>query len=361
MHDLQPDAILAQFSLAGPILSWERYGNGHINDTLLVRCAGGDYVAQRLNRTVFSDGAAVMNNIARVLWHLATTEPDASRRLSLIPTRGGQPWLVDHEGFFWRVYPFMGGTKTIERVTAPGQAYAAACAFADFLAKLSDVPGEPLTTVIPAFHDTPDRLAKLAAAARSNRCGRLSEVECEVTWALNQTQLAGVLIAARTDGRLAETVTHNDTKVNNILMAADGCTAKCVIDLDTLMPGLAIYDFADLVRTASSRAAEDADPRDMVPESEFLAALVEGWLSGRGDAATTAERELMPIAGAVMTFECGIRFLTDYLQGDRYFRIKHPQHNRDRARSQLALARALLIRTADISELVSRSSFLCSG
>lgn len=353
MDTFDPQAALAQFALSGAVTTWERYGNGHINDTLLVTCADGSrYIAQRLNKYVFPNGPGVMNNIARVLAHLAKSEPDPTRRLSLIPTRDGKPFLVESDGYHWRVYPFIGGARTIERVSEPAQARAAAEAFAKFLATLSDLPGEPLVTVIADFHHTPSRLAKLAASATADRVGRKAEVAADLTWGLAQTELAGTFIKARDRGGLREIATHNDTKINNLLMEPSGTKAQCVIDLDTLMPGLPLYDFGDLVRTAVCRAAEDSDPVDMVPDMSLMAALIEGWLAGRGAALQPAERELMPIAGAVITYEIGTRFLTDHLDGDVYFKIKKPGHNLQRARAQYALAKGLLARQAEITRLV---------
>lgn len=344
------DTILAGFDLPGPVLAWERYGNGHINDTLLVHCSGGKRIVQRLNTRVFPDGLAVMGNIARVCDHLATVEPDPGRRLALVPGRDGSRCLRDADGVWWRAYPFIGGI-TVDRVSDPRQAHVAAGAFARFLAQLATLPGGPLATVIAGFHDTPSRLRRLAAAADRDPLGRLAGVGDTVAWALDQTRLAASLVQARDGGGLHEVATHNDTKINNLLIEPDGPTSRCVIDLDTLMPGLPLYDFGDLVRTASCRAAEDGDPADMVPDLDLLAALVEGWLHGRGSALQPAERDLMAVAGAVITFETGIRFLTDHLEGDVYFRIKRPDHNRDRALAQLALARNLLAHADAITAL----------
>lgn len=346
-----PLPVLARFRLPGAVRGWRRHGNGHINDTLLVRCADGDVIAQRLNRAVFRDGAAVMGNIARVLDHLRAHEPDPGRRLALVPTADGAPFLRDADGWHWRVYPFVAGARTIERVAEPAQAHAAATAFARFLAHLSDLPGGPLATVIPGFHDTPARLRRLRDAAAADAHGRRAEVAAEVGWALAQDGLAGALLRARDAGGLHAVATHNDTKINNLLLEPCGTAARCVIDLDTLMPGLPLYDFGDLVRTASCRAAEDGDPAEMLPDPELLRALVDGWLSGRGAARHPAERALLPIAGAVITFECGVRFLTDHLDGDAYFRIGRPGHNRARARAQLALARGLLARQDDLRRM----------
>lgn len=343
------EATLARFALPGAVLAWERYGNGHINDTLLVRCAAGEVIVQRLNRHVFPDGAAVMGNIARVVDHLAGIEP-AGRRLELIPARDGARSLQDPDGIWWRVYPRIAGA-TVDRVVSPAQAHLAAAAFARFQAHLATLPGGPLAVVIPGFHHTPARLRRLATAAADDVCGRRAGVADLLAWALDQEELAGALPRARDAGGLHEVATHNDTKINNLLMEPDGTSARCVIDLDTLMPGLPLYDFGDLVRTASCRAAEDGDPADMQPDTDLLQALVDGWLAGRGDALQPAERALLPLAGAVITCETGIRFLTDHLEGDRYFRIHRPGHNRERAAAQLALARNLLARQGDIAAM----------
>jgi aminoglycoside phosphotransferase (APT) family kinase protein len=326
------DAILARLALPGRVLACARHGNGHINDTLKVVCSGGGIIVQRLNRRVFPDGAAVMGNIQRVLAHLATVEPDPGRRLALIPARDGSPWIEDADGWLWRAYPCV-AARTIERVASPGQAWAAADAFARFLAQLAGLPGGPLATVIPGFHDTPARLARLATAVAADACGRRAGVAEELAWVAGLAEVAGTLHAGRAGGGLSDLATHNDSKINNLLFADDADAARCVIDLDTLMPGLPLYDFGDLVRTASCRAAEDGEPAAMVPDPELLAALVDGWLSGRGDRLQPAERALMPWAGAVITCETGVRFLTDHLEGDRYFRIHRPGHNRDRARA----------------------------
>jgi len=253
----------------------------------------------------------------------------------------------------WRAYPYLVGTKTVERVAEPHQAFVAAEAFARFLANLADLPGKPLATTIPGFHDTLARLAQLQEAVQADPCGRLAEAADDVRWALAQEHLAGVLLRACQRGEVAELATHNDTKISNLLMESDGQTAACVIDLDTLMPGLVLNDFADLARSASCRADEDGDPIDMVPDPALLEALVNGWLSGRGSAATAMELALMPDACAVITYEQGIRFLADHLLGDTYYRIHHPGHNLQRARAQLALAKGLIARRADIARYIN--------
>jgi len=342
------DAILAHFSLPGAVVAHAAFGNGHINDTYRVQCREGDVIVQRINHHIFRTPLAVMDNIVRVLTHLQKKLPESPRHLRLISTRSGNLWLQTDKGEVWRAYSYLVNTKSIERVEEPHQAFVAAEAFARFLANLADLPGKPLATVLPGFHDTVARLAQLQAAVQADPCGRAAEAAEDIRWALAQEQLAGILSRACQRGEMHESVTHNDTKISNILFEADGRSAACVIDLDTLMPGVVLNDFADLARSASCRAAEDGDPGDMVPDPALLEALVNGWLSGRGAAATAMERALMPDACAVITYEQGIRFLADHVLGDTYYRIHHPGHNLQRARAQLALARGLIARRGDI-------------
>jgi aminoglycoside phosphotransferase (APT) family kinase protein len=336
------DAALSAFALPGPVDHAARYGNGHINDTILAVCGSQRFIAQRLNDRVFPDGDLVMGNIAAVCGHLASVEPDAGRRLQMVPTRDGAHWHIDAEQRRWRVYPFVEGTSTVEQVTRPEQAHAAALSFARFQRQLASYAGPRLGETIRDFHHTPRRLERLHTAAAVDAHGRLAEVQDLVQWALSQADFAGVLVAAQAAGTVPERLTHNDTKINNVLFDAAGRHGRCVIDLDTIMPGLSLYDFGDLVRTSVCRQPEDHDrPDEMVPEASHLDALVTGWLEGCGAVLTAMERQLMLTAAAVMTYEVGVRFLTDHLDGDRYFRIRQPGHNRQRAAAQLALARNL--------------------
>lgn len=343
--------VLSGFAMIGRCLGWERYGNGHINDTFLVRMdqAGTPvrWILQRLNASVFPAPRQVMENIAAVSGHLRSQDVDADARslLSLLPGRDGKPWVVDAAGAYWRCYPFIEGSRTIERVASPAHAHAAASTFASFLGRLAGYAGPRLHAVIPGFHDTPGRLARLRASAQADAVGRLAGVREEVAWALGQERLAGALLAAQAAGEVPERITHNDTKINNVLFHADRDEGLCVIDLDTLMPGQSLFDFGDLVRTATATAAEDeTDLAQVDSDPGLMQALSSGWLDQLASILTPAERRLMPLAGAVITCECGVRFLTDHLDGDRYFRILRPDHNRDRARNQFAMARAILAR-----------------
>lgn len=338
--------VVAAFAIHGRLVSCERYGNGHINDTyLVVTDQSGTtvrYILQRINERVFPDPDAVMRNIVGVTACLAQACPDPRRRLSLIPTRVGGDWYIDATGGRWRCYPFIEGTRTVEQVTRPEEAYATARTFGAFQRGLARYEGQPLAEVIPGFHDTPRRFAALEAAIAADAHGRAAEVEAEIRWALDQRGWIGAIVAGLASGSLPRRITHNDTKINNVLFAADSDEGICVIDLDTLMPGSSLYDFGDLVRTATATAAEDATDLDRVDsDADCYQALVSGWLDELGDTLTKAERDLLPLAGALMTYEVGIRFLTDFLSGDTYFRIKRPGHNRDRARNQIAMVKAI--------------------
>lgn len=350
---IDPTAVLGRFALIGRCLGWERYGNGHINDTFLVRYdqAGTAvrWILQRLNARVFPQPQAVMANIAAVTTHLASQNvgetADSRAHLSMVPGRDGHSWVVDDAGAYWRCYPFIEGSRTIERVSSPTHAHAAAVSFGRFLAALASYDGPRLVEVIPGFHDTPARVERLRAAATADSAGRVAEAKGDIAFAFDHAAFAGRLLAAARSGAVPERITHNDTKINNVLFAAEGDTGLCVIDLDTVMPGLSLFDFGDLVRTATATAAEDEADLSLVDSApDLYAALAEGWLHGIGAVLTPAERELMPTAGAVITYECGVRFLTDHLDGDRYFKVKFPGHNLVRARNQFAMATAILRR-----------------
>ncbi len=347
--DLAP--VLARFAMLGGVLSHERYGNGHINDTFLVRvdqCGSPvRWIVQRINARVFPRPQQVMENIAAVTDSLRAASAGADPRsmLSLLPARDGCAWVVDEAGAFWRCYPFIEGSRTIEKVARPEHAHAAARTFGRFVAMLAGYDGPRLHPVIPGFHDTPQRLARLREAVAADAVGRLAGVRAETEWALAHAGLAGGLLAAQAAGEVPERITHNDTKINNVLFHADRDEGLCVIDLDTLMPGLSLFDFGDLVRTATATAAEDeTDLAKVDSDPALYAALAEGWLAELGGTLTPTERRLMPLSGAVITFECGVRFLTDHLAGDTYFRIARPGHNLDRARNQFAMAKAIIRR-----------------
>lgn len=348
---IQPIDVLTRFAIHGRIVGCERYGNGHINDTYLVRADQAGvrvrYILQRINDRVFPRPGLVMANISAVLGHIAAEDPegDTRTRLSLIPARVGEPQVIDAEGFFWRCYPFIEGSRTVEKTSRPEEAAATARTFARFQKLLAGYQGSPLGEVIVDFHNTPRRLQRLRTMAESDPCGRSQGAKRELEWLLAQESLSKVIVDAISDNRIPVRITHNDTKINNVLFHEDRDEGLCVIDLDTLMPGSSLYDFGDLVRTATATAAEDETDLALVDsDSEYYGALEDGWCSELSGTLTATERELLPLAGAIITSETAMRFLTDHLEGDRYFRIKRPNHNLERARNQIAMAQAVLRR-----------------
>jgi Ser/Thr protein kinase RdoA (MazF antagonist) len=355
-----PLAAARAFDLPGAPETAVRFGSGHINDTFAVSLRGGARVLlQRINTAIFKDPDGLMENVGRVTRHLGgklVGLPDAARRaLTLLPTRDGDDFLRDEDGNVVRMYVFVEGTRSVDAVSGPDPAYQAAKAFASFQRLVSDLAGPRLVETIPAFHDTRRRFRDLVAALERDAKNRAADARDAIEFALSREPLAGTLLDAQARGDLAETVTHNDTKVNNVLLDEGTGEGLCVVDLDTVMPGLFLYDFGDLVRTAAGTAAEDE--RDLsrvkVEEALFLA-LVKGTLDGLLDALSFAERDRLVLAGKVITYECGMRFLADHLDGDTYFRVHRPGQNLDRARAQFALVRSLEEKEERLLRLVER-------
>ena len=348
------------FDLAAEPAAAAPLGNGHIHDTYLVTCGAGSavhrYVLQRLNRAVFPDPDLLMANVARVLAHLhAKLGPERAAReaLSLVPARDGSPSVRDGEGETWRAYRYVAGASSHDEPRTPRDAYQAARAFATFARLLGDLPAPPLAETIRGFHDTTARLAALERAAAADRAGRAAAARAEIDFALAGVGLADALSSLQRRGLLAARVVHNDTKLNNVLLDDATGDAACVIDLDTVMPGLVLHDVGDLVRSAAGAAAED-DPdhwRHVVVPERF-AAIARGFVDGLGDELSALERSSLVLAARVMTFECGIRFLADHVDGDRYFRVHRPGHNLDRCRAQFALLRSLGEREEELQRLV---------
>jgi Ser/Thr protein kinase RdoA (MazF antagonist) len=334
------------FQFRGELSSIVPHGNGHINDTYLVTCqekgATVRYILQHLNRNVFRDPAAVMQNIERVTAHLASqaaSEPDSARRtLMLIPTQDGRNWHTDAEGETWRAYHFIGNARTYETATSVEQAIQAARAFGHFQQQLASLPSPRLHETIPDFHNTPKRFAALERAIAADVKGRAALAQAEIEFARSRQSIASVLLNAG----LPERITHNDTKFNNVLLDDATGEAICVIDLDTVMPGLALYDFGDMVRTTTSPANEDEqDLSKVVMQFPLFEALVRGYLESAGSFLTQAEKQHLASSGKLITFETGVRFLTDYLAGDTYFKVHRGGHNLDRCRTQFKLVESI--------------------
>jgi Ser/Thr protein kinase RdoA (MazF antagonist) len=306
------------------------------------------YVLQRINHNIFRNPDGLMRNVERVCRHTQAKlaqvgRADASRRaLTLVPTRDGRGWYVDPHGNHWRCYVFVERATGHDVIRNADQAFQAAKAFGAFQALLADLPGDRLIETIPNFHHTPSRYAAFAAALAKDAHGRAKEAAPEIAFAQARAHEVGTIVEAMARGEIPERVTHNDTKLNNVLLDNESQEGICVIDLDTVMPGSALYDFGDLVRTSTSPAAEDeTDLSKVTMQLPMFAALVQGYLASAGGFLTPRERELLPFAGKLITFEIGLRFLTDWLEGDVYFKVKRPRHNLDRLRTQFKLVESI--------------------
>ena len=335
---------LAAYSRIGTVVACERYGNGHINDTFLtVTESGKRYIFQRINHTVFPRPAQIMENITAVTAHIRqkvlATGGDAERcTLEVIRTDSGAAFYQDGIGSYWRMYAFTEGTVTQERADSVQAFAAAATAFGRFQGWLADFPAQQLHEPIANFHNTPIRYANLLRAIAEDPMGRVASVQAEIEFVKAREAFVHTLERAWAEGRLPLRVTHNDTKLNNILFDAQSGEPVCVIDLDTVMPGYSVNDFGDSIRFGANTAAEDETDLSKVSlDLGLYHAYAKGFLAGCEGKLIDTEIALMPIGARMMTLECGMRFLTDYIEGDAYFRIAHPQHNLDRCRCQFAL------------------------
>ncbi len=344
--------IVSRFEIPGSFLSAVPHGSGHINDTYLAETEQGGrrarYVLQRINSMVFPNPAAFMSNIERVLSHLQWKRSDLpseeiSRRvLSLVPARTGEYFLQDEAGEVWRAYRFVERARSFDVAQSPQQVYEAARAFGTFQWMLMDLPPPPLLETLPHFHDTPHRLRALERAVESDSMNRASEVSAEIEFCLSRRSLSGSLTRLKALGALTERTIHNDTKLNNVLLDEKTGEGLCVIDLDMVMPGLGVWDFGDLVRSAANPAPEDErDLRKVEVDVNLFESIARGWLEALSGALAASERAALLTGAKVITLECGVRFLTDFLEGDRYFRTNRPAQNLDRCRVQFALLRSM--------------------
>ena len=341
MAVLNMQQILQNFRLEGSPVACSRYGSGHINQTYLVTTdAPHRYILQRINQRVFADVPALMENIHAVTKHLAAQDPDPRHVLTLIPALDGCPYCMDEAGEYWRVYEFITGGISLNSVGSPEEFYQSAVAFGRFQNMLADFPAETLHETIAHFHDTPVRYRAFHEAVAADAAGRLHKAEPEIAFALAHEQEGGYLMRLLAAGDLPLRVTHNDTKLNNVILDEKDRTALCVIDLDTVMPGLVANDFGDSIRFGANTAAEDETDLGKVGLSlPLYETYVSGFLHVCGARLTKLETDTLPVGARMMTLENGVRFLADYLQGDPYYKIERPEQNLDRARTQFALVR----------------------
>ena len=351
------ETIARQFQIPGDLIAATPYGSGHINDTY---CVVSDHagatvrsIVQRINRNIFKDPVALMENIERVTTHLSaqvSSDPDRDRRvLALIRSREGHPFHIDSDDTYWRAYRFIERAKTYDAVESPEQAFEAARAFGRFQRLLADLPNPRLHDTIPDFHNTPKRFAALQQAIAADGASRAKLAKPEIDFALGRGSIVAVLLNAH----LPERVTHNDTKFNNVMLDDDTGEGICVIDLDTVMPGLALYDFGDMVRTTTSPTNEDEpDLSKVAMQFPMFEALVRGYLSEAGSFLTKEEKHHLAFSSKLITFEQGIRFLTDYLAGDPYYKVHREGHNLDRCRTQFKLVESIEAQEDRMNRLV---------
>jgi len=348
MYDLRKiyDSFLTEgsFSDAGP------YGSGHIHDTFRVETREkdrDDYVLQRLNNRVFKNIPELQENIERVtshLYHKLESVPGANLKrecLKLMPAKNGKSWIEDEEGSFWRMYIFISNHRSYNIVDTPDKAFEGGKAIGRFQAMLADLPGKPLHETIPYFHDIEKRLETFNRTVKANRVNRVTTVEEEINFVLKRSEEMKIILQLGKSGKVPVRITHNDTKFNNILLDEND-KALCVIDLDTVMPGFVHYDFGDAIRTAANIAAEDEKELSKVRmDIRLFKAYAEGYLSETSDTLNDVEKEYLAFAPMLITYTIAVRFLTDYLNGDNYFKIHHEHHNLQRAKAQLKLVQSM--------------------
>lgn len=347
-----------RFRLAGRVVSCERCGSGHINGTYLVRTdAPKKYIMQEINRQVFRDVPALMRNIALVTRFLAREDKDPRHVLTLVPTNEGEDWFEDEQGRAWRAYEYVENSVCLDQPRTLQEFAQSGRAFGEFQRKLAGFDAAQLAETIPHFHDTPARCLALHEAAARDALGRAAGVQREIDFALSHEKEAGAMTGMLARGELPLRVTHNDTKLNNILLDAQTGEPLCVIDLDTVMPGLAGNDFGDSIRFGASTALEDE--RDLVKVElslERYEAYARAFLGACGASLTRAEIETLPLGAKLMTYENGVRFLTDYLSGDVYFHIEREGQNLDRARTQFKLIEDMEKKWARIARLTEEAA-----
>ena len=345
--------ILDRFPINGSVTLCEPYGSGHINDTYRVETsAGQQYILQRINTHVFPNVAWLMENIAAVTAFLAERVSNPRESMRLVRTKAGEAYAEDAQGGCWRVYDFVTDSVCLQKIERAQDFYECAYAFGGFQQMMAQFPAETLHETIPNFHNTPDRYQKLRRAITADREGRAKDVQEEIAFALSLEQEVGKLHSMRMSGALPQRVTHNDTKINNVLMDNKTGKALCVIDLDTVMPGLAAYDFGDSIRFGAASAAEDEeDLSRMRLDVGLFETYTKGFLAACRNL-TALEIETLPLGALTMTQECGVRFLTDYLEGDKYFKIHRPDHNLIRCRTQFTLAADLQRHLPRLTQMV---------
>jgi len=350
---LQIEKAVYAFQIEGNPVSSKKLSQGHINQTIKISTdAGKEYVLQQINKYVFRNPIRLMGNISAVTEYLQQRVEDPRHAQRFVPTYKGRYYHRDRDGEFWRMHEFVGGF-CLDTPETPEDFYQSALAFGRFQQLLSDFPAEELYETIPEFHNTIDRYRQLKASIQQDLCDRVSQVQEEISYLLKQEEIAGTLQRMRESGELPLRVTHNDTKLNNVLLDKQTRKALCVLDLDTVMPGLSAYDFGDAIRFGAATAAEDEpDYEKMALDLNLFRVYTQGYMEA-APSLTDKEVEMLPMGALIMTLEVAVRFLKDYIDGDLYFKTSYPEHNLIRARTQIALAIDMQKKWKEMNQIVA--------
>ena len=362
-HDLR--GLFGSFLAEASFLKAETFGSGHIHDPFLITTREkekDDYILQRLNSKVFKRIPELQENIERVTDHIRQKLkkiPGSDLRrecIRMIPARNGKSWIVDNDGNFWRLLVFIPDHRSYDIVDSPEKAFEGGRAVGRFQAMLADMPGPPLHETIPDFHNVEKRLEWFEDSVAFDRVKRAASVKTEIEFFRSRAEKMTVIRRMGREGRIPLRITHNDTKFNNILLDEND-RALCIIDLDTVMPGYVHYDFGDAIRTAANTAAEDeADLSKVRMNIDLYRSYAEGYLSETRDTLNRTEKEFLAFAPLLITFEQAVRFLTDYIDGDTYYRIHHEHHNLRRTRAQIRLVESMEEQYGEMQEIISRLS-----
>lgn len=342
--------LYESFSADGSFLNAEPFGSGHIHETWLIRTAGtgeDDYILQKINNIVFKNITALQENIERVTRHLRKKislipGSDIKREcLQMIPAKDGKSWVTDRQGNNWRLFVFIADHRSYDIVDSPEKAREGGKAIGRFQALLSDLPGKPLHETIPSFHDVEKRIDTFIKTLKADPEGRARDTLKETGFILKRADEMRIIHKLGREGKIPVRITHNDTKFNNILFDENG-RSLCIIDLDTVMPGYFHSDFGDAIRTGANVAAEDEEDLSKIRmDINLFGAYAEGYLSETRDTLNDIEKEYLAFAPLVMTFEQAMRFLTDHIDGDKYYRIHFRNHNLQRTRAQIRLLESM--------------------
>lgn len=346
-----PSAVFA-FQITGNPVACREFGSGHINQTLkLDTDSGNSYILQKINQYVFRKPVELMENACAVTEFLRQKDADPRHTLHFINAHDGHCYHVDADGEFWRMYKYVEGI-CLDNPETENDFYQSALAFGKFQMLLADFPASTLHETIPEFHNTVDRYRLLRESMEADVCGRLKNVSPEIAFLMEYEDLACTLQHMREAGALPLRVTHNDTKLNNVLLDTKTREHLCVLDLDTVMPGLSLYDYGDSIRFGASTASSEEDHSAKL-DLHLFEIYTKGFLATATNL-TEMEVEMMPLSAVVLTVELATRFLKDYLDGDLYFKIAHPTHNLERARGQIMLATDMIRKLEDMKRIVSQ-------